>query len=153
MLTSILLAIALLVQPATGPSNSAKLMTRDEAIKTIDRFLENPKLGEDAQAIMKFAEESEDCMIAVDEKAAPWAVKKPPYEQAKVLVAAYVAGDIKSQLQSKKVEDDPYAGMLAAIKVYNKLRETDKNLKIPEIEEQIVMENKGELKAHAEKIA
>jgi hypothetical protein len=79
--------------------------------------------------------------------------RDPPYKYHGALLTAFIGGNVKSQLQSGKAEDDAYAGTLAVIQAYNQLRQRDKDFSAPEIEQQIALEKKGELKAHIERAA
>src|SRR5947208_3214809 len=121
MITSILLSfIMLAAQPATGPSAGAgKSISHADALAAIDRFLADPKAGDDQRTIMRFAEESEDCMVGLDANILTWMNHDPPYAQQDLLNTAFVAGNVRAQLQSKKVADDPYSGLLAVFKVYD----------------------------------
>jgi len=154
MIGSILVAVCLLFpQPATAPG-SGKAEKNAAALKSIERFLDHPEAGEDARAVMKFAEESDDCNVQLDvDHVLTWASHKPNYPDSDVLVAAFVAGNVRSQLQSGKVADDSYQGLLAVFKVYEKLREANKDLKIPEIEDLQVKEKAGQLRDFLEKAA
>ena len=150
-LTTVLLSTALLMQaiiddPTTVPS-------KPDALAAIDRFLASPGPGDDAKVINRFAEESKDCLVSISPNVLPWVTRDPAYKYHGALLTAFIAGNVRSQLQSGKVEDDAYAGTLAVIQAYNKLRERDKDFTAPEIEKQIALEKTGELKAHIEKAA
>src|ERR1051325_5530483 len=131
MITSILLTLALMLaplQPSTSPSDADKVPDKQTVTKAIEQFLQDPKMGEDAKTIKKFAEMSDDCMVAIDEHVLTWANHQPTYKETEVLLTAFVAGNVQSQLKSGKAEDDSYAGLLAALKTYDKLREANKDL-------------------------
>ena len=152
MISTILMSFTLLLaQPATGPSAGSAKITNDQVLQAIDRFLADPKSGADEKLINQFAEESEDCLIALDEKILTW-MGKSPTPEAKLMATAFVAGNVRSQLQSHKVADDPYAGLQAVFGAYDKLKEKNKDLSIPEIEKYRDMDKKGELKAHVTSI-
>lgn len=151
MVQALMLVLSLIVaQPSTGPSKDDSAPTKEQITESIERFMAKPAAGEDAQRILDFAEESEDVLIALDEKLLPWMAEDKNYKQAQVLMVAFVAGNIKSQLASGKAVDDGYAGLLAVFKAYETLKQTDKDLKIPEIEEFMAKEKKGELKKFVE---
>jgi hypothetical protein len=153
MLTTLLISITLMfAQPATAPAADAKI-DKAQFMAAVERFMANPTTGDDAKAIGTFAEESQDCLVGLSPNVLTWMKHKPPYKQNPVLTVGFIAGNVKSQLDSGKNADDPHAGLLSAIKVYDKLRDADNSVKIPEIDEMIALEKKGELKAWAEKAA
>lgn len=153
MLTTLLISMTMLfAQPATAPATDGKI-DKAQFMAAVERFMDKPAVGADAATIAKFAEESEDCLVGVSPNVLNWRQHNPPYKQNPVLLTAFLAGNVKAQLDSGKNADDPYSGLLATIKVYEKLRAADASIKIPEIDEMIALEKKGELKAWAEKAA
>jgi hypothetical protein len=81
-----------------------------------------------AKVIVNFAEQSEDVQISISPKTVPWLKEKwglePQEEQSlhSMLLAAYLAGNIKSQLASGKPADDPYAGWVFVCRGYKQFR-------------------------------
>jgi hypothetical protein len=148
-LTTLLLSIAMFAQ-AIIPDGK---VSKDEVQQAIARFMASPGPGADAQLINKFAEESTDCTIGISPNVMPWVNLKPAPKYSGALMTAFVAGNVKSQLDSGKNADDPYAGLLSVFKVYDKLREKDKDFKVAQIDELIAKEKSGELKAWVEKAA
>jgi hypothetical protein len=67
-------------------------------------------------------------------------------------MAAYFAGDIKSQLKRRRPVDDPYSGWLAAIRAYRQIQRKQPGMVIPELEDLISREQAGTLRAAAEKL-
>jgi hypothetical protein len=151
MLTTItmsLVAISMFAQAIIQDPNTVP--DKDQVLKAIDRFIATPAPGEDAKLINQFAEKSDECLVHVSQEVLPWTTHEPPYKYQRALLTAFIAGNIKSQLASGKVADDSYAGVLATIKVYERLRERDAEFKAPEIDEYIAKEKRGELKAWVE---
>src|SRR3954453_23218203 len=104
--------VMLMAQPTSGPSGGGgSKMSNADALATIERFFADPKLGDDLKAINKFAEESEDCLVSLDEKIITWQGRTPPCKYTNLLTTAFVAGNVRAQLQDKKIADNPYAGM------------------------------------------
>ena len=138
-------------QPATKPAGP--LPGKDEVRKAIDDFLQKPEAGPQARMIMRFAEESEDVLIApFQEMFGGWVKRPPKYPQADVLFTAWVAGNVREQLDKNVNRDEGYAGWQALFKVYDQLQKTDKDLKIPEIEEMRQLDKDGKLKARVEEL-
>jgi hypothetical protein len=65
-------------------------------------------------------------------------------------MAAYFAGNIKSQLEKRRPVDDPYSGWLATITAYRQIRKKQPEMVISEVEELIKKEQTGTLKQEAE---
>ena len=117
-----------------------KDVTSDEALKA-------------AETVTRFGKESEEVLLIVGEDTLPWVQENPPEGEAAarmMLMAVYFAGDIKSQLQKRRAEDDPYSGWLAAIRGYRLMRKKQPGLVIAEIEELIKKEAAGTLQQEAE---
>ena len=146
LLTTTVFMQALIDDPKAVPS-------KPDVKAAIERFLASPGPGDDAKMINQFAQNSNDVMVGMSYQVLPWAAHKPEYKYSGALLTAFVAGNVKSQLDSGKNGDDPYAGVLGVIKAYEVLQKRDNTLKIPEIDEQIAMEKKGELKAWVDKAA
>jgi len=58
-------------------------------------------------------------------------------------MAAYFAGDIKSQLEKRRPADDPYRGWLAAIKAYRQILKKQPDMVIQEMEDLIAKEQRA----------
>ncbi|CAN5410452.1 hypothetical protein BH09PLA1_BH09PLA1_35130 [soil metagenome] len=148
MLTTVTLAITMMFAQAIIPTDQKKLTpSKSEVLASIERFMANPGPGEDAIAINKFAEDSKDCLVSVTPNVLTWMNHQPPYKYAGAFFTAFIAGNIKSQLDSGKVADDSHAGLLSVFKVYDTIRARDKEFKASEIDELIAKEKAGELKA------
>jgi hypothetical protein len=151
--TTILMALCVLFQqqPAgQAPTTKPAAVTNEHALAAIDRFMANPSVGEDARTIIRFAEDSPDVLVNLHPAAIPW-MDEDQSKEEQVLTTAYLAGNVRSQLKSGKNANDSYAGVLAAIEVYKKLQEKNKDLKVAGVDRFIEMESKGELKAYLEK--
>lgn len=104
-----------------------------------------------AQMVRDFAEKDDSVLLKVTEKLVPFLsnLKLTPEDRA-LLLAAYVVGNVDSQLLHHEKKDDPYAGVLEVIETYRKMKVKDPMLVLPEIENFIDLQNKGELKEYAE---
>ena len=108
-----------------------------------------------AAIVTRFGKESEAVLITVGPETLPWVLADVPESEAKVralLMAVYFAGDIKSQLEKRQPEDDPYRGWLAVIKAYRQIRRKQPEVVIPEVEELIRKEQAGTLQQEAEEL-
>ena len=146
-ITTTLIAISLFAQAIVQDPNA--LPSKTDVLAAIDRFLATPGPSEDAKVINLYAEKSSeaDCIVNITPEVLPWLTHQPRYKYHGALLTAFLAGNVKSQLTTGKAGDDPYAGVLAVIKAYVKLRERDAEFKAAEIEEYIAKEKSGELNA------
>lgn len=103
-----------------------------------------------AATIIDFTEASQAVAVSIGPKSVPWLHKKQVDRRPSVLLAAYVAGNIESQLNRRVKEDDPYAGVLQAIATYRQLQQNDPDYRVDELEALTQLEKDGRLKAHLE---
>ncbi len=103
----------------------------------ITRLLDKP-LSEEADdysaLIVNFAQASPDIAISLNTNFLPWLEDDKLPELALRLTSAYVAGNVAEQIRLDKAEDSPAAGIVAALKMYRKLRQTETLAKIPILE-------------------
>jgi hypothetical protein len=149
------LAAALLL--AFVPAGFAATPTKHEALQAI-RVLEKSLVGseadEAARVIVTYADQSEDVLVDLGPDEVPWADEKWGLDKERelscqsMLLAAFVAGDVRSQIKNDRAEDDTYSGWVFAIDAYNRLRAGGK-FRSPSIESLSKMEADGTLLQHA----
>lgn len=147
-----LLALSILTAARAEPVTRREVLA---AIATIEKDVTSSDAVEAAATVTRFGKESDDVLITVGTKTLPWVQTDVPEAEAKarmLLMAAYFAGDIKSQLEKGRPVDDPYNGWLVAIKAYRQILKKQPDMVIPELEDLISKEKAGTLKAHAEKL-
>lgn len=141
-----------------------KLPTREQvlaAISTFEQPIESsttPEARADANSvIIAFGEQSDAVEIRISPAAVPWIRgdgnfnSLPDAAIRSLLVTAYFAGNIASQLRRHVRENDSYAGVLAALRTYAQFKQADRTVDIPEVEQLIALEARGELKAYLDK--
>jgi hypothetical protein len=135
---------------------TAEPVTRREvlaAIAVLEKDVTSSDALKAAETVTRFGKESETVLITIGTETMPWVQSDPPESEVPVrvmLMAAYFAGDIKSQLQKRQPVDDPYSGWLATITAYRQIRKKQPEMVIPEVEELIKKEQTGTLKQEAE---
>jgi hypothetical protein len=135
---------------------TAEPVTRREvlaAIAVLEKDVTSSDALKAAETVTRFGKESETVLITIGTETMPWVQSDPPESEVPVrvmLMAAYFAGDIKSQLQKRQPVDDPYSGWLATIAAYRQFRKKQPEMVIPEVEELIKKEQTGTLKQEAE---
>ena len=104
----------------------------------------------DVALIEKFAEESEDVLVNLNPQVVPYARQTPDAKHAKTLFGAFLAGNVLSQLDSKKNADDSYAGAKTMLATYAQLTAKDPTFTDEHMEKLAAMEKEGKLKAFIE---
>ena len=66
-------------------------------------------------------------------------------------LAAFTAGNVRSQLDSGVCRDDPYSGLIAVFRVYRHLKKANPELTIPEVETLLELHQQGKLMEHLAK--
>jgi hypothetical protein len=125
------------------------------AIAVLDKDVTSTEAVGAATIVTRFGKESDTVLINVGAETLPWVQTDTPEAEARVralLMAAYFAGDIKSQLEKRRPVDDPYSGWMAAIKAYRQILHKQPDMVIPEIEDLINKEKAGQLKSDAERL-
>ena len=100
---------------------------KDTVRKAITIFRQTPTNQQGSMVrpiILRFAQESPDVNIVVSPKFMPWLEdgNKAHDQAGAVLLTAYVAGDVQSQLDKRKMRDDPVAGTRQVIATYRQLQ-------------------------------
>jgi hypothetical protein len=125
------------------------------AIAVLEKDVTSADALKAAVTVTRFGKESEAVLITVGPETLPWVQMDVPGPEATIramLMAVYFAGDIKSQLEKRRAEDDPYRGWLAVIKAYRQIRQKQPEIVIPEIDELVKKEQAGTLEQEAKEL-
>lgn len=157
MLTRILLAVPFVALAGTG---LAATPSRHEVLVAIS-VLEKSVTGQDAidaaKTIVVYAQDSEDVVVDIGPGQLPWVSEEWGLDKARelecqsMLLAAFIAGNVKSQIKNSRAEDDTYSGWVFVIDAYNRLRSKG-SFRSPSIDELSRMEADGKLLEHAEDV-
>jgi hypothetical protein len=128
------------------------VISKDVAPKAIAIFRDDP-LSEDGRAaaaiIIRFIDNSHDVVVSLNEKAFPvFGAPGVSQKEKSLLLAAFAAGNLDSQLLRGVRKDDAYAGDLQLIQTYRQLQKKNPKLKIEAIEKMAERERRGELKRY-----
>lgn len=132
-----LLVLALLVTLVLHAPGQSKPIFKEDALKAIAVFREapdSPQGQEAAATIVRFAHESANVELQLSPKLTPWLAVKPEPMHSKLLLAAYMAGSIRSQLDSGIKKHDPVAGVKQVIETYQLLQKTDPGYRVEVVE-------------------
>lgn len=144
------LAFAGLGLADTAPSKHDVL----KAISVMEKNLSSPEATEAAKTIVIYAQVSDDVLVDIGPEQLPWLdedwgmAKEREQSCKSLLLAAFVAGDVRSQIKNDKAEDDTYSGWIFAIDSYNRLRAKEP-FKSPSIDTLSKMRADGTLLQHA----
>jgi hypothetical protein len=149
-----LLVVPLLCLIAMAGAASAAPPTEQEVRAAIEAIEKDPlaaaKAGQ-AKTVMTFAEESPDVSVILERELLPFAGNKQD-PHTPLLTAAFVAGNVKSQLDSKKNKDDSYAGLQALFKAYHQIQASEKDYKVDSIDQLEALDKEGKLKEKVEQV-
>jgi hypothetical protein len=144
------LAFVALAISVAAPADPA--ITKEIALKAMMIFRDDP-LSEDGRAaatlIITFVDKNHDVLVALNKKVFP--VFNAPgvsQKETSLLLAAFAAGNVDSQLLRGVKKDDAYAGDLQLIQTYRQLQKKNPKLKIAAVEKMAEMEQRGELKRY-----
>jgi hypothetical protein len=141
--TRALIAVSVFLMPMLDAAISDA-----DAAPIISAFLTDPlsQASQDAaRQINQFCEESPDHEVVIDAKYMPWLGSSKPPEKSEILLVAFMAGNLKAQIEKKTSKPEPYAGALAVIDVYNKIRANTMGYRVSSIDQWISLEKQGRL--------
>jgi hypothetical protein len=134
-------------------SRTANAMpTVKEVRAAIDAIERSPLTAQEAGhigTVMAFAQESPDVIILMDPELTAFAGNQAD-KHAPLLMSAFIAGNIKGQLNNKKAKDDSYSGLQTVFKVYHVIQASEKEYKNASIDNLEALDKQGKLKAKVE---
>lgn len=149
------LAAAAFVMGAAGALAAAP--TKQDALQAIsvlEKSLLGPAAADAAKTVVVYAQLSDDVMVDIGPAQLPWLSEDWGLDRDReialhsMLLAAFVAGDVKPQIKNEKAQDNTYSGWLFAIESYRRLRARE-NFRSPSIEALSKMKEEGKLLQHA----
>jgi hypothetical protein len=152
-LLPLLLLAALLAGAERGHAED-KAVSKESALKAIEVFEGDPSSPEGRTAsatLMAFAQKSDAVKIYLSRDVVPWTKDRDAADAdtRDMLLVAYVAGNIHSQLTTGKAEDDPYSGWQQVFNTYEQLQMINPTVKVKEVEDLKKREKDGTLRAYA----
>lgn len=127
------------------------------AISVLEKNVTGQEAVDAAKTIVVYAQDSDDVVVDIGPGQLPWVSEKwglgkeQELEYQSILLAAFVAGNIKSQIKNARAEDDTYSGWVFAINAYNRLRAKG-GFRSPSIDDLAKKESNGTLLEHAREI-
>ena len=140
-------ATQLLAQTAQAPAPDGPKITAEQALAAWDTFRGAPEQHLDlATVFLKFMQAGAVHTVLRSDVLFWMYAPYPPDVQA-VLYAAYMGGNLDSQLRGKKDGDDPEAGMAAALDAWAGLKRSHEGLKIDRLDQLEAARQAGRLGA------
>jgi hypothetical protein len=156
-LRHLLPAVAFVVAATCGLAVTPSKEDALRAISVLERSVTSPQAAAAAKTIVVYAQLSDDVMVDVGPEQLPWISEDWGMDKDRqaalqsILVAAFVAGNVKTQIKNEKAEDDTYSGWLFTIEAYRRLKAKEKFLS-PSIEGLSKMQSEGKLLDHAKEV-
>lgn len=130
---------------AQTPDEAPELLRVTEAITV---FQQDPLTAQGVAAaglILEFAEKSNLVEVKLYPPVFPWLGSDayPPYSD--LLAAGYAAGDIQAQLASGVRGEQTLPAVQMTLRIYEKIKNDDKDFKLPVMETLLDAQRKGEL--------
>jgi hypothetical protein len=128
-----------------------------QAISVLEKNLLSPQAADAAKTVVVYAQMSDDVMVDIGPDQLPWIAEDWGLEKDKeaslhsMLVAAFVAGNVKPQIKNEKAEDDTYSGWVFTIEAYRRLKAKE-NFRSPSIEALSKLQEQGKLMDHAKEV-
>ena len=147
----VLLLLGFMIGPVTAEPEP--VITKEMALRAITLFRSADPLSEEALGfaaiIVRFVDKNHDVLVKLSPKVFPvFGAKGVSQRETTILLAAFSAGNIDSQILHGIRKDDPYSGDLQLIQTYRQLQKHNRKLKIEGIEKLAELESRGQLKAY-----
>ena len=124
------------------------------AISVMEKSVSSPEAVEAAKLIVVYAQVSDDVMVDIGPEQLPWIGESWGLDRDRenacqsMLMAAFVAGNVKSQIKNDKAEDYTYSGWIFVIATYRRLQAKEP-FRSPSIDALAKMQADGRLLQHA----
>lgn len=132
---------------ATPPTPEAPPITAEQALAAWDAFRSAPEQRLDAATTFLKFMQGGTVHTVLRTDVLFWMYAPYPRDVQAVLYAAYMGGNMDSQLRGRKDGDDPEAGMAAALDAWAGLRKTRPDLKIERLDQLQAARQAGRLGA------
>lgn len=125
-----------------------------QAIAVMEKSVSSAEAVDAAKLVVVYAQLSDDVMVDIGPEQLPWVNETWGLGREResacqtMLMAAFVAGNVKSQIKNDKAEDDTYSGWIFVIDTYRRLQAKEP-FRSPSIEALAKMQAQGKLLQHA----
>jgi hypothetical protein len=143
------LCCACLAAPAPAadpPELTEKDFRAASAVLTADPLGDRAEVA--ARVVLIYVMQTPDAAVMLGEDELAWAGIRKDDKRSLPLLAAYLAGNAQSQLNSGVKRNDRYAGLLSLFGVYRQLKAKDKDFRIAEVEDLLKLHKDDKLLPH-----
>ncbi|MHB1423209.1 MAG: hypothetical protein ACYC3I_08455 [Gemmataceae bacterium] len=105
-----------------------------------------------SRLIMLYALNAPNADIVLGQQELRWAGVENNDPHALLLLAAYTAGNIQSQLNSGVKRNDRYSGLISLFRVYRALHQQNENFKVAAVDDLLTLHEKDKLVRHVQKL-
>jgi hypothetical protein len=150
------LLIAVISAVRSDERKSPGITISDKSFQQISTaFLNDPQhksAGDWSRLIMLYAKQTSSAELLLGRDEMHWVALDPSERRSLLLLAAYAAGNIQSQLNSGVKRNDRYSGVLTLFRVYRSLREQNGTFKIAAVENLLTLHREDKLVEHLRKL-
>lgn len=123
--------------------------------QTSSLFLEDPlhsSARDWARLILLYSQQSSNAAVVLSKEELRWAGLDRGDPHSLLLLAAYSAGNIQSQLNSGVKRNDRYSGVLTLFRVYRALREKNERFRVSAVDDLLALHERDKLVPHLQKL-
>jgi hypothetical protein len=158
ILPAALLLGLLIMLAGTGAARADKHVSKADALAAIGVFSKDPSSKEGFAAgatLLAYTKSSDSVHVYLSKDALPWLKDKnaDDSDTRDMLVTAYLAGNVRSQILKGNSYDDPYSGWQQVFLTYAQLKAINPTVKFSEVDDLKEKDKDGTLRAYADKIA
>lgn len=147
---------------AVGPAaladekNATGVKISDKSFRQISStFLNDPlhkSAGDWSRLILLYTMQTPNAAVVLGHEELRWVGLGGDEQRSLLLLAAYAAGNIQSQLNSGVKRNDRYSGLLTLFRVYRTLREQNKKFRIAAVDRLLDLHREDKLVRHLQKL-
>lgn len=105
-----------------------------------------------ARLILLYSQQTSNAAVILGKEESHWIGLDGNDPRSLLLLAAYSAGNIQSQLNSGIKRNDRYSGLLTLFRVYRALREQSKQFRIAAVDDLLTLHREAKLVPHLQKL-
>jgi hypothetical protein len=141
-------ALAFVAAGMASPRDARGLSQEDDLRDAVEQFLSDP-VGDDAQeamsTVVSLTDERDDVEVVIAPEVLVWYSDEEEYAGSDQLLVSFIAGNVRSQLDTGVSRNDDYSGLIQVIRVYRALVEADPDMEHEALEELIEKQGEGEM--------
>lgn len=133
-----------------GPEISDKVFRQTSSLLLEDPL--NKSARDWARLIMLYSQDSSSAAVILGREELSWIAVDRDDGRSLLLLAAYFAGNIQSQLNSGIKRNDRYSGLLTLFRVYRSLREQDNQFRVAAVDDLLTLHEEAKLVSHLQRL-